>query len=200
MFKQKCPNCAKKIEKDYNFCPYCGLSFKQLREEENFGLLGRDDEVTSQPPIKLPMGLDKIMNSLIKQLEKQTSNAKEANVLPRGFSIQISTAPRQTQQNPQERISEPVVQKVPVKEIERRRNLPKKEAESSVRRLSDKIIYEIFVPKVKNKKDVVISRMETGIEIKAYSKDACFYKTIPVKLQILRHYLKDSTLFLEFKS
>ena len=195
MLKIKCPRCDKKIEKKFSFCPYCGLNVARVVEQEDFGMIGKDDFVKEiEQEIKMPIGLDKIFNSLIKNLDKQMGGGMNGNP---GFKIQISTGPKPERQEiakkiPMESISE--------KDIEKRRNLPRTEAESSVRRLSDRIVYEIFVPGVKTKKDIVISKMESGVEIKAYSKDKCFYKVIPIKVDLLGYHLEDDILFLELKN
>ena len=84
--------------------------------------------------------------------------------------------------------------------MRRRRTLPMKDAESIVRRLSDRIIYEISVPGVKDKKDITITKLEDGIEIRAYSKLNCFFKSLPIKAEILRYYLDQGRLFFELKN
>lgn len=188
MWKRKCPKCDRKIKKDFRFCPYCGFPIWKHADEEDFGMIGRDDNVEFANQVKAPLGLDKIMNSLINQLGKEMGGG--------GFNIQISTGQMPKVMPIQEGIKVPEISE---KEAEKRKNLEKVEAVSNVRRLSDRIVYEITVPGVKLKKDVVISRMENGIEIKAYSDEKCFYKTIPVKVDILRYYIKDDVLFLELK-
>lgn len=201
MFNKKCPNCAKKTEKDFNFCPYCGLSFKQQREEEEFGILGRDDDIIKEmkQEMKLPMGMDKLMNSLIKQLDKELGGLGMGSG---NFKIQISNgAPeQQIRKTTPLAKTEKIENNFSAEEMPKRKNLPKKEAQSNVRRLSDRIVYEISVPGVKEKENIVISKLENGIEIKAYSKDLCYSKIIPLKMDILRYKLKDGVLFLELKS
>ncbi len=72
MFKKKCSACAKKVEKKFNYCPYCGVSFKAGNDSKDFGMLGRDDsERRVQQDLGLPLGLNGIVNSLVKQLEGQ---------------------------------------------------------------------------------------------------------------------------------
>jgi HSP20 family molecular chaperone IbpA len=192
MFKRKCPNCAKKIEKKFNFCPYCGLSFKRQKEEEDFGMLGKDDFFSEakafSQEISMPLGMNKIMNSLIKQLNREMGGGLN------GFKIQISTGkPKIKEEQPRfnHLLSE--------EEIERRKGLPKIEAESNVRRMSESIIYEISVPGVKSKDDISINNLETGIEIRAYSRDFCYIKTIPLKVEVLGYRVKSGMLFLELK-
>ncbi|MFZ5955851.1 MAG: hypothetical protein ACOYT4_05500 [Nanoarchaeota archaeon] len=200
MLKRKCIGCGKKIDKKFNFCPYCGFSFKQEKEETEFGMLGRDDvidDVELARELRLPFGLDKLMDSLIKQLNKELSSmAAEGG--PNGFKIQISTGKPKIGDIIEEGIDEKP-QHISREEIERRKNLPKKEAQSNVRRLGDRIIYEISVPNVKSKKDVIISKLENSIEIKAYSPENCYFKTIPLKVEILGFYIKNNILFLELR-
>ena len=101
MFKKKCPSCAKKIEKKFNFCPYCGVSFKTRNEQENFGMLGRNDSRERvQPNLGLPLGMNKIVNSLVKQLERQMNdmNGEGADGIPRGFKIKIASGSPQMKQ------------------------------------------------------------------------------------------------------
>lgn len=206
-WKKKCPSCARKIEKKFNFCPYCGCSFKKFQEQENFGMLGRDDMLDRLPEMAPNIGfpgLDKMMNSLVKQLEKQMtemSKSGENTPIPKGFKIQISTGrPKinqaQIPQTPEKTLK---LQEIKPEEQKRRKSLPIKEPESTIRRLSDKLLYEISVPGVKSKKDIVMQKLENSIEIKAYSKDHCYFKTIPLRVEIIGIYLKNEKLFLELK-
>ena len=79
---------------------------------------------------------------------------------------------------------------------EKLRSLPKIEPSTLVRRLSNKVIYEIDLPGAK-KEDVMISKFKESIEIKAFTKDKIFIKIIPVGLPILRYYINNGKLSLE---
>ena len=70
-------------------------------------------------------------------------------------------------------------------EAERRSSLEKVNAESRVKRLGDVIIYEIEAPGIQKSEDVVVTELETGVEIRAYARDKCYIKTIPMKVEIL---------------
>ncbi len=200
MVKRKCPACASKIDRKFNFCPYCGVSFKAKRERENFGMLGRGDIDEIQDEVKLPFGMNKIVGSLVKQLEKQMNELNGENGVPRGIKIRVA------RNNPQ---GNQVVQRSPVKKIDvvevsneenrRRMGLPKVEVESKVRRLADRIVYEIETPGVKAKTDVVVTELASGLEIKAYSKDKCYVKFIPLKVEIIEYYVEKEKVFLEIE-
>jgi len=75
--------------------------------------------------------------------------------------------------------------------------LPREEAESKVRRLSGRVIYEIELPGVKSLKDVVVNELENSIEIKAFTKDKAYFKFLPVALPLLKYALKKDKLVLE---
>ena len=75
--------------------------------------------------------------------------------------------------------------------------LPRQEAESKVRRLSGKVIYEIDLPGVKNVNDIIVNQLENSIEIKAFSKDKTYFKFLPVNLPLLDHKLSKGKLTLE---
>ncbi len=201
MGKKKCPSCAKKVDKKYSYCPFCGESFKIWKDKEDFGMIGREDDEQDniRENIPMPLGLDRIMNSLMKQLEKQMNGNKNPNG---GFRIQVSTGkPKTNKVHPKIRKvpEKPEIFSVDERELERRKSLKKEDAVSRVRRLADKIIYEISTPGVKSKSDVTITRLEKGFEVKAYSKDRCYYKVIPLKIEFLKYSVSNEKVFVEFK-
>jgi|SRR3989344_1531697 len=201
MFKSKCSSCAKKVDKGFNFCPYCGNSFKKVKEERNFGMIGRiDSSGAIREELRLPFGMGKIVETLVRQLEKQMNEIEKGNThdgIPRGFNLKISSGNDQANQV----LEEEVVQDefVSEKEFERRVQLPKVEASSKIKRLSDKIIYEIDAPEVRSKKNIVVTELASGIEVKIYSKDKCFVKFIPIKVDVVEYYLRGEKVFLEFR-
>lgn len=75
--------------------------------------------------------------------------------------------------------------------------LPRQEAESKVRRLSGKVVYEIDLPDVKSEKDIVVNELENSIEIKAFSKDKAYFKFLPVSLPLKDYSFKKGKLTLE---
>ena len=203
MLKRKCPACANEIEGKFNYCPYCGASFKITREKENFGMLGRDDSVGKlQNEVKLPFGIEKIMNSLVKQLEKQMGNIDFNNnqKMPKGIKIQIARGFPQMKQVVREvPQKKETLLKVSDKENERRRILPKVDAESKIRRIADTVIYEIKAPGIQKKENVVLTELATGLEIRAYSKNKCYVKFIPLKVEVLEYYVEKEKVIVEIR-
>ena len=165
-------------------------------------MLGRNDSSERmQEEIKLPFGMEKIMGSLVKQLERQMgNNLNNGQGIPKEISIRIAKGNpqmRQAIQGAPKTIREPV--KISDKEANRRMNLPKVEVESKVRRLSDTIIYEIETPGVRKREDVVLTELATGIEVRAYSSDKCYIKFIPLKVEITGYYVREEKVIVEMK-
>lgn len=210
MLKKKCSSCDRKVDRKFNFCPYCGNSFKIERERENYGFLGSDDssEVNANLNQGLPFGMEGLIGSLIKQMEKQLNSldlSDPNSSFPRGFKIKVSTGKpgiKRVEDNnnnnnkPKNKIEN---FEVDSEEFNRRINLPKVETSSKIRRLSDKIVYEIEVPGVNDKKDITITELASGLEVKAYSKDKCYVKNIPLKVEVIHYHLNQDKLFLELK-
>ncbi len=225
MFKKKrCKNCGKKISKDYDFCPYCGAQLKELFEENNedWGLLGKDD--FSHEGIKLPMGFNTLLNSLLKNLNKQidefedVKKEKKTGMKKGGIGISIYTSGnkppkirvtsfgnipkfKKKEKKMKEKIKK--IKNLPQTSPKKFSGLPKKEPETNIRRLSNKIVYEIKMPEVKSIKDVSITQLESSIEIKALAipkgrkKKYVYYKIIPVNLPIRKYNLSKDKLVLE---
>ena len=205
MFGKNCNSCSKKVRKNSNFCPNCGNSFNKPISREDFGVLGINDKSNGiQEEFKFPFGMDKMINSLVKQLEKQMNDANLENFegAPRGFRINMSTGkPRQTNQIVQNKPKNiRPIKEIPQKETSRRNKLPKVEAESKVKRLGDKIIYEITMPNIISKDNVVITELASGLEVRGYSKNKCYVKFIPLRIEVLGYYLEREKLFLELKA
>ena len=210
----KCKFCNNKIDKKFAFCPYCGKNIKQASENEFF-----------QPTFNMGFPFNQIMKHMTKQIEKQLKETDielgqfkmKENQMPKkmkGISISISSSGN----------GEPVIkvknlgdnesmvaeapkqarQELPVKilseeESQRISKLPKENnPKTSVRRLTDKIIYEISLPGVK-KEDVIITKLHNSIEIKAFSKDKAYFKLIPISLPIIKSEISEGKLILELK-
>jgi rRNA maturation endonuclease Nob1 len=208
-FKKKCRSCGKKIDKKFQFCPWCGKSAKE-NFKNNYGFLGKDDFEEGGNQMTqgaVPMGnLGKMMNSLMNQLGKEMQNmdGKDfSGVMPKGFTVKIQRGSPQMKRvvKPEEKKEIPI-NKVQIsdKEKERRAKLKRKETVSKVKRLSDKIIYEISAPGIKDASQVEITSLEKGLEIKIYAKDYCYVKIIPVKIKFSKMNVQKDKLILEFTS
>lgn len=73
MFGKKCSRCSKKASKGYDFCPFCGNSFKLNNQEdkEDYGFLGKNDFIEENLFDDFSGStIDKLFNSAFKMAEK----------------------------------------------------------------------------------------------------------------------------------
>lgn len=217
MFNKKiCKKCGRKIDKNYEFCPYCG---NKLKKSEDWGLLGKEDDFESINEFRVPKGFNILFNSLVKNIDKQFKEldrgiGEENNISPKkgGISISISTSgshPPKIRVNsfgnaPQFKKKEKEIKKqikevknLPQTNLRNFSKLPREEPSTSIRRLSDRIIYEIKIPGVKSIKNISINRLENSIEIKAVSKNKAYFKLIPINIPIRDYNLEKGKLVLE---
>ena len=189
-------------------------------DDEDWGLLGKEDVMPFMNGIKLPIGMNAIFNSVMKnltkdlneQLSKNAFSAEEKqsnNIKKNGLSISISTfgdgPPKikvtQMGENPAkrpEKNKEKIKQTPFTKEnIKKFAELKKEEPKTNIRRLSNGVVYELEMPGVKNIEDISIIKLENSIEIKAVSKDKAYTKLIPINLPIKNYNLSEGKLVLE---
>lgn len=216
--KKKCDKCRSNIDKDFDFCPYCG---DHVEDNEDFGLLGKNDFSQSKEQIKLPMGFDLLFRTLVRELDKQfkeidkeIGKERKTKVQKGGISISISSfgnqAPRvmvnsngnniefkQKEQQIKKQLSK---NKFSEENIKKLSTLPKSEPKTNIRRLSNKLIYEVDMPEVKSIKDISIIQLENSIEIKAIGKDRAYFKLIPLGLPIKNQKFSEGKLILELEN
>ncbi len=203
MFKKRyCKGCREKVSSKYRFCPSCGSEIKSYSEED-WGMLGREDvlgEESFASPFFTGFGgkmLNNMLGNALKMLEKEMKNAEKTprsnfRLMINGKEIQIGQ-----QKKPKE-----AVRKIPKREFGKEQlkkisELPKKEPKTSLKRIGDKIIYEIEMPEVKSLNDVLINNLENSIEIKAIGESTIYSKTIPINMPITNQTLSEGKLFLE---
>jgi hypothetical protein len=227
--KKKCNNCNRKIEKDFEYCPYCA---KPLHKKD-YGLLGKDDYLGGLNEV-IPNNfggmlgssfIEKMMSNAIKMVERemqkgvlQENNLRRTRVnknLPGNFElfingkkvslpgniegIQIENMPATIDEN-KKSSSKSKIPKVSEETMQKSAKLPRKEAKSHLIRTSDKVIYELDTPGLLSLNHVLVNKLENSIEIKAYTDKAVYFKTLPVKLTLMQYSLKEDKLVLEFKA
>jgi len=124
---------------------------------------------------------------------------KEPEIKIKGFGPEFRNIKKQISKPNQPVEAKITTPKITEEKAKKLSKLPKQEAETKVRRLSNKIIYEISLPEVKSIKDIIINKLENSIEIKAFSKNTVYFKLIPLNLPILKYNLKNQKLILELK-
>lgn len=193
--KSSCPRCESRLKETFDFCPYCGLDIRNPEQElKEYGLLGKNE--ISAMPANASMGFsDKLINSifssLMKSLESQMKqmDTPEIRAVPNGIQIKVGPAPKKA--NVKRR-------SVTEEQVKRMSNLPRAEAKTDVRRLSDRIVYEIKAPGVASVEDVFVSKVESGYEIKAIGKNKVYVNSLQVDLPLKAYSVTENGLVIEF--
>ncbi len=212
MFKKKvCKRCGEKMSKKYSYCPYCGNS--TLSNNEDWGMLGKKD---SDPFDELPKDmfggisgkmLNKMLSGAMKMLEKEMQKSMtqdsftKTNVELYVNGKKINPENIKVIKKPIQETKKKTIQNDFSKEaLKNFSNLPKEEPSTNVRRLSNKVIYEINIPGVKSVKDISIVKLENSIEIKAVAKDKAYAKVIAIDLPLKEYKLENEKLVLELET
>jgi hypothetical protein len=205
-----CEKCKSSISEEYSYCPHCGNPMLDVeKEKKDFGILGRndalDDETLNQVSDSNLGFMDKIMdsmmNSIMRSAEKEMKKAmKNPNMnmmpnMPNGIKIRIAS-PHQPQQQKKK------ANKIAISDaqIKRMSEMPKGTAKTNVRRLTDKVVYELSIPGISTPEDVFISKLETGYEIRAIGQKKVYINSLPVELPIKGFAFDKDKLFVEFKT
>lgn len=210
----KCDNCGDFVNDRYNFCPNCGVNFIDLKKEkEDFGLLGRNDSAFLESENSMFGGFgitdkvfNSIFNSMMKSLNKQfeeefrgmerEGEKAEIKNLPNGIRIKIFTPRMQQPRKQQTVLPKP---KLDEKQIERMTALPREKAKTHVKRIGNKVIYELSTPGVVSADDVFVSKLESGYEIKAIGDKKVYVNSVPINLPLRSYSIGKNKLFIEFK-
>lgn len=207
----ECESCGKKIEDKFSFCPYCGDSLINEEDEaEDYGLIGKNDRVDEKVGlVDNQLGItDKligsIMDSMMKNLNKQLkgldkeAGRTEITTLPNGVKIRIASSPIAPLQKKPTANKSPPKKDLTEEQMQRMAILPRAQAKSSVKRFANKLIYELATPGVTNVNDVLVSKLESGYEIKAIGEKKIYSNSIPVNLPLKQITLEKSKLLVEF--
>jgi len=212
--KKKCAKCGEKLNKEYSYCPICGKPTEE-KTSENWGMLGKNDfqEETNQFDMSFMGGmggnmLGKMLNNAMKMLENEMqkearpkkTNFSRSNIrlMINGKEIPINNQ-QPTQKNP---TTKKITQKknLPQNILKGFSKLPKEEPQTNIRRLSDKVIYEIKLVGVKSDASISIRQLEDSIEIKAITKEKAYQKIIPINLPIIDYSFSKESLVLELEA
>ena len=205
-----CENCNRELKRNWTYCPYCGEESSEDLDSIFYHDLFTDMDKELKQINKL------FSNALNLKTKQKTFNndifRKGIQSGQGGFSISISSTngskPRinvkkfgdfadeeiKTIKEKQPSLKERLLKKFMHKKISDKIEQPK----SAIKRLANKLIYELDVPEIKSINDVDINKLENSTEIKAFGKDKTYIKVIPLDLDLNKHTLKDGKLILEF--
>jgi len=201
--KKNCKKCYEKINSKYNFCPKCGIQIKKYNEDD-WGMLGKNDFIEEKDFNNnfLDGFSEKMINSMIgsvmKMLEKEMKNIQEKQPKT-NFKLMINGKEFVFDKKNTVEKKEPSMKRMEFEEGKLKDfiKLPKMEPKTNLKRIGDKIIYEIEIPEVKSMNNIIINKLENSIEIKALGKKKAYVKIIPVSLPVLNQKLFEGKLILE---
>ena len=211
MFGRKCDNCSEKISGKYSFCPHCGNPTNQSKGK-NFGMLGENDfeeqnNFVEESFIEKLGGkmINKVFENAVKMIEKEMSKEMRRQASPQNqprgnFQLFVNGKKinlGELQPRREEKIEREELVELPNEPLKNFSKLPIKEPQTNVRRLSDKVLYEVSMPGIKTKKDISIVNLENSIEIKGIGKEIAYKKILPVNLPIMGYNLSKGKLVLE---
>ncbi|MBU2562543.1 MAG: zinc ribbon domain-containing protein [Nanoarchaeota archaeon] len=216
MFRKKhCKRCNKKISEKYEFCPYCGISFKKHNQEEDWGMLGRNDSINEFERFsKSIFGgisgsmINKMLGGVMNMLEKEMQKEIKKQQPPQrtNFQLFINGKKVNLDHSPNEKI-QPVqeIKNLPKKSLSKESlkkmaKLPKQEPKTNIRRFSNRVVYEINMPEVKSLNDISIIQLESSIEVKAVGKNKAYLKLIPISMPISDYKFSKGKLTLELET
>jgi hypothetical protein len=187
-----CTNCGKKVEKDWNFCPKCGI---HIAKASFF------DKILSKAVSQI---------GPFKEFEKNFDNMEKTDSRMRKnmFSISISFG---NDKQPKVRIQpmgkysgrdsmvERTVQEKPIT-FSRKASGDIEEPKTQLRKVGGKFTANILLPDIDSEKDIEIKKIGESIEIRAYTKDKTYFKILkcPQHAEILNQNFQDGKLLLEF--
>ena len=201
--KNKCPNCEGRLKTSYNFCPNCGSQVKEIKQK--YGMLGKKDSISKQQMPKIFTGIgsgmmNKMLGSAMKMLEKEMSKEmRDLNNLQNGkIRLMINgkeIVPQQKSKNDTNTKFLPI--EFSKENLEKWKKLKKEEPESKLKRVDNKINYELEIPEVKSIKDISIVKLENSMEVRAIGEKTAYQKIIPINLPLKKFSLLKGLLTLE---
>lgn len=210
MFRKKtCKKCGASARNKHNFCPNCGSELG--RTEEDLGMLGKNDSFNDSTPHGYSFPIENLL-STVRNLEKQFKGIEKRTAKPEEkkghISISISTfggkapvikmsSPMPKNSKKERRIKTPSFNDLSQEQLRKFSRLPREEPKTNIRRISNKVLYEIDMPGVKSEKDISILNLEKGVELKAVSDKKAYMKSIPISLPIISYKLSNGKLVLE---
>ena len=107
--------------------------------------------------------------------------------------------PSQGQQTPPQ-AEQPIIKNLTDEQLKKMSGLPRTKAKMTMRRLSNKIIYELNTPGINSTEDVLLAKLESGYEVKAIGEKKVYVNSIPVNLPLQGFSIQDNKLIVEFKT
>jgi len=139
----------------------------------------------------------------MRSLDKQFKNADreftntEVKSFPNGIKIRIGPpipGKRQTKNNPT------LNHVLTEKQLKKMANLPRATAKTSVKRIGDRVVYELSTPGLESKEDVFVSKIESGYEVKVIGNKKVYVNSLPLNLPLRKLSILKNKLLVEFNN
>lgn len=201
--RKKCPNCQEKVKNNSNFCPECGINLKNSSPSD-WGMLGKKDSGSQQEMPNLFGGIggkmmNKMLGNAMKMLEKEMMKGST-----QGPGIRLMINGKEINPNQAIQKKDPNTKVLPIElsneNLKRWSKLKKKEPQTDIKRIDEKIKYSLKIPGVESIKDISIIKLESGIEVKAVSEKDAYLKKIPINLPLTKYSLLNGVLTLELEA
>jgi hypothetical protein len=222
MFSKKtCQRCGKKTSNSNSFCPNCGTALGKNQRKDDFGMLGEDDSLDEMESFSNSLfgGLgggfmNKMLSNTMKMLEKEMEREMQKNTKPQnqnnfpktrvklminGKEINLNNGMEENAKEEKQKGRAIKFQKFSEEQVKKFSKLPRKEPKTSLKRIADKISYEIEIPEVNSFEDISILPLENSIEIKAIAEKKAYAKSIQINLPIVNYIFSKGLLILEFQ-
>lgn len=200
---KKCGVCGEKVKSSHNFCSNCGTQVKN--SSETWGLLGKNDSDFGKTGLfggiqeKL---LNKMLSSTFKMLEKEFQKGMVKDQVFPGTRVKLMINGKEVVPEGAKPLKKDAnVKFLPIDfsedNLKKWKSIKKKEPKSKLKRVEDKIEYEVEVPGVKSIKDISIVKLENSLEVKAVGDKTGYLKRIPIDLPLKKYSLVKGILTLE---
>ena len=199
-----CPKCKSDIADKYSYCPWCGHHLINAEKEiKEFGMLGRSD-IADEEMIRHAFAtnmsmadklIGSVMGSLLKNLDMQFSNGDSTEVKSTPTGIKIRVGMPVQRRRADNRVAN---RQLTEQQLHRMNSLPRTEAKTNIRRLADKVVYDLAAHGIESPEDVFFSKTESGYEIKAIAKNKVYINSVPVNLPLKGFSLHEKGLTVEF--
>ncbi len=225
MFSKKtCQRCGKKTSKGDSFCPTCGTPLKKNQRKDEFGMLGENDSFGETESLSNSLFgelggisgsfMNKMFSNTMKMLEKEmekemqkSAKIQNQNNYPRtriklminGKEINLNNGTKENIREEKQKEKTIKFKKFSEEQVKKFSKLPRKEPKTNLKRIADKISYEIEIPEVNSFEDISILPLENSIEIKAIAEKKAYSKSIQINLPIVDYAFSKGLLVLEFQ-
>ncbi|MBU0898873.1 MAG: zinc ribbon domain-containing protein [Nanoarchaeota archaeon] len=220
MSENKCPRCRAEVEKGWNYCPECGMTFKN---QIGFNIMS--DDFFNQIFSRMRKQMKEMDKNFDKDFEVRdlTPLFKTKPKTGSGFTIRIS---RSNNDKPKvfvktfgdadnKEVKEDINEQLENMGIKPQEQTLKKnfwgfkqtkepktieEPKANITTTPVNVTVEVELPKVKNLDDIEVRDLENSIEIKAVSGDKAYFKilTKPAHFKLKKKDFEKSVLHLEF--